>query len=85
MVKRMLRSVLFVTLMTYGGLCIYALLFADKTIFQPGPASYAAGDQWLTLSAGDGTPTTVAKAEPVKCWQSVQWHTPTKTGSASAL
>lgn len=54
MVKRMLRSVLFVTLMTYGGLCIYALLFADKTIFQPGRASYAAGDQWLTISASDG-------------------------------
>ena len=31
------------------------------------------------------TNTAVAKAEPVKCWQSVQWHTPMKTSSVSAL
>lgn len=56
--KRMLRSVLFVTLMTYGGLCVCALLLADRTIFQPGRASYyldeAPGLRWVRLSASDG-------------------------------
>jgi hypothetical protein len=39
----------------------------------------------VILSTDARIATTVAKADPVKRWQSAQWHTPIKMGSVSAL
>jgi hypothetical protein len=37
----------------------------------------------VKLTAGFGTATTALNAVPELFWQFVQWHTPTKIGSAS--
>ena len=61
---------------------LYAALAAASFSISTSAAVY----RWVDA---DGhvhyTDKAVENAEPVKRWQSAQWHTPTKTGSASAL
>ena len=38
-----------------------------------------------TLAAPSGTATTASNADPVARWQSLQWQTPMKIGSARAV
>ncbi|MCP4401444.1 MAG: alpha/beta hydrolase [bacterium] len=53
--KRIGRSILLIFLSVYVFFLLYAMLFADRIIFQPQPSSYADTEQILKIPLPDGT------------------------------
>lgn len=54
--KRLLRTAICTLIGAYLALFVYALLFTEKTIFQPPSATYKDDAQILKLPSADGTP-----------------------------
>ena len=52
--KRLMHSMLTVTVLVYLGVFLYAYFYADKIIFQPPPSSYRDSQQIIKLVTGDG-------------------------------
>ena len=52
--KRLVRSTFIVIVMTYVGLLVYGLLFADKIIFQPPPTEYHDNSSTIKFRSRDG-------------------------------
>jgi fermentation-respiration switch protein FrsA (DUF1100 family) len=53
--KRVVRSILLITLLVYLGLFVYVSIFADRIIFQPPPSSYTDGPEIVKLRMPDGS------------------------------
>lgn len=52
--KRVVRSIILIGLLTYLGLFLYVTFFSDRIIFQPQPASYSVSKQIIKLNSGQG-------------------------------
>ena len=61
--KRIIRSAIIVVIVTYAGLLIYGVFFADKIIFQPPPTEYRDTNATLKLRSHDGAQISAAYLE----------------------